>query len=154
MVTTAVTGGSAAHTGRFAIWISRFPLIVATIIFTAISAKFLIDPVHSAAARGILLSSNEGITGGRVGLGGFPLAFAIITLGCLVSRRRILAGLYMVLTVVGIVLIVRVVGMVVDSSARQSVHVLIPEIVLLALSLIALSVELRRQERETGLLAT
>ena len=155
MVTTAynVSGGPAAHSGRVAIWISRFPLIAATFIFTAISSKFLIDPVHSAAQRGILLSSNEGITVGRVGLGGFPLAFAIITLACLVSRRRILAGLYMLLTVVGIVLIVRIVGMVVDSSVRESVHLLIPEIVLLTLSLIALGVELRRRERETGALS-
>jgi len=152
MVTTAynVSGGPAAHSGRFAIWISRFPLIAATFIFTAISSKFLIDPVHSAAQRGILLSSNEGITVGRVGLGGFPLAFAIIILACLLSKRRILAGLYMLLTVVGIVLIVRVVGMVVDSSVKESVHLLIPEIVLLTLSLIALGVELKRRGRETG----
>ena len=155
MVTTAynVSGGPAAHSGRFAIWISRFPLIAATFIFTAISSKFLIDPVHSAAQRGILLSSNEGITVGRVGLGGFPLAFAIIILACLLSKRRILAGLYMLLTVVGIVLIVRVVGMVVDSSVKESVHLLIPEIVLLIISLIALGVELKRRGRKTGALS-
>ena len=67
---------SAASSGSFTIWVSRFPLIAATAIFTAISTKFLLDPVHSAAARGIVFSSNGGITVGRVGFGAFPLAFA------------------------------------------------------------------------------
>ena len=90
MVTTArnYPGESASRSGNFAIWVSRFPLIAATAIFTAISTRFLLDPVHSAAARGIVFSSNGGITVARVGFGAFPLAFAIILLTCLVSRAE------------------------------------------------------------------
>ena len=150
MVTTArnFSGESAEGSGRFAIWVSRFPLIAATFIFTAISAKFILDPVHSAAARGVLFSTGEGITVGRVGFGAFPLTFAIITLSCLISKRRILGGLYMLLALVSVVLVVRVAGMFVDNSVKENVHVLIPEIVLLVVSLIAITVERRRRDRE------
>ena len=139
---------STASSGGFTIWVSRFPLIAATAIFTAISTKFLFDPVHSAAARGIVFSSNGGITVGRVGFGGFPLAFALILLACLVSRRRILAGIYMVLTIDIVALLVRIIGMVIDNSVKENIPVLVPETLLLIVSLIALNVELRRRRKE------
>jgi hypothetical protein len=139
---------SAAGSGRFLIWVSRFPLIAATAIFTAISVRFLLDPVRAAAARGIVFSSNGGITVGRVGFGGFPLAFALILLACLISRRRILAGIYMVLTIDIVALLVRIIGMVIDNSVKENIPVLVPETVLLLVSLIALNVELRRRRQE------
>jgi hypothetical protein len=150
MVTTArdYPGESASKSGNFSIWVSRFPLMAAVAIFTAISTRFLLDPVHSAAARGIVFSSNGGITVGRVGFGAFPLAFAIILLACLVSRRRILAGIYMVLTIDAVALVVRVIGMVIDNSVKENIPVLAPEIVLLIVSLIALNVELLRRKKE------
>lgn len=150
MVTTArdYPGESASKSGNFSIWVSRFPLMAATAIFAAISTKFLLDPVHSAAARGIVFSSNGGITVGRVGFGAFPLAFAIILLACLVSRRRILAGIYMVLTIDAVALVVRIIGMMIDNSVKENIPVLVPETVLLIVSLIALNVELLRRKKE------
>ncbi|HZI55371.1 MAG TPA: hypothetical protein VFF39_01285 [Verrucomicrobiae bacterium] len=136
---------------RFAPWISRLPLVAATIIFTAISSKFLIDPVHTAAERGIIFASGVGITIGRIGFGAFPLAFAIITLSCLISKQRLLAGIYIVLTVVTIALLVRVAGMIADNSVKESMRVLIPEIVLMVISVVALSVELRRRHYEPAI---
>src|SRR5262245_40581998 len=100
---------------RFAGWITRFPLVVATLLFTAIAAKFLFDPVHSAGAQGISFTQGVGITVARIGFGAFPLAFAIITLGCLVSKNRLLTGLYIVFTVVTVALLVRIFGMVADN---------------------------------------
>lgn len=139
---------SPASFPRFAIWISRVPLVLATIIFTGISLKYLFDPVRTAGQNGISFTSGVGITMGRIGFGAFPLAFAVITLSCLISMRRTLTGLYVVLTVIGAVFAVRVVGMLVDNSVKGNVHLLVPEIVLLALSYIGISIELRRRRHE------
>lgn len=133
---------------RFAIWISRFPLVIATVIFTGISLKYLFDPVRTAAESGMAFNSGLAITTGRIGFGAFPLAFAVITLSCLISRRRVLAGLYVVLTVIGAVFAVRVVGMLIDNSVKGNVRLLMPEIVLLLLSSLGLSIELRRRRHE------
>lgn len=131
--------------GRFGIWVSRLPLIAITAIFTIISAKFLISPVQSAAAQGISFNSGVGVTVARIGFGAFPLAFALITLSCLISRRRLLAGIYIVLTLITVVLVVRVFGMIADNSVKESMPVLVPEIVLGVLSIIALNLEKRRR---------
>jgi fucose permease len=133
---------------RFAPWISRFPLVAATFIFTAIASKFLFDPVHTAAVQGISFASGVGITVARIGFGAFPLAFAIITLSCLVSKRRILTGIYIVLTVISVALLVRIFGMIADNSVKESMQVLVPEIVLLVISVVALNVEVRRRRHE------
>lgn len=132
-----------ASFARFAGWISRFPLVIATFLFTAIASKFLFDPVHSAAMQGVSLVSGLGITTARIGFGAFPLAFAVITLSCLVSRSRLLTGIYIVLTVFSVVLLVRVFGMIADNSVKENIHVLVPEIVLTLISGVALKVELR-----------
>lgn len=133
------------QSGRFGIWVSRLPLIAVTAIFMIISAKFLISPVQSAATRGISFNSGVGVTVARIGFGAFPLAFALITLSCLVSRRRLLAGLYIVLTLITVVLVVRVFGMIADNSVKESMPVLAPEIVLGFLSIVALNLEKRRR---------
>lgn len=135
---------------RFAPWISRFPLVAATLIFAAISSKFLIDPVQAAGARGIVFASGAGMTTVRIGFGAFPLAFAIITASCLIAKRRLLAGIYILLTVLAVAIFVRVGGMIADSSAKENMRLLVPEIVLLVISLVALNVELRRRRYEPG----
>lgn len=145
------TSEKAKNSSRFATWITRFPLVAVMILFTLIGAKFGFTPVHSAGARGILFSSGEGITTGRVGLGAFPLAFAIITLTCLVSRKRVLIGLYNILILIGTLLAFRIFGMFADNSVKENMRVLAPEIVLLVLSFIALSVERRRRRSESDI---
>lgn len=140
----------AASSSRIGIWVSRIPLVLATLIFTAISMRFIIAPVQSAAAQGIVFNSAVGITVARIGFGAFPLAFAIITLSCLISKPRLLAGIYIVLTVIGVALVVRVFGMLADNSVKESMKVLTPEVVMLILSLIALNVEKRRRSIEAS----
>ena len=132
---------------RIAPIVSRVPLIMLTGIFTLISVRYLLRPVQEAAAVGITFSSPGGITVARVGFAGFPLAFAILALACLVSSRRLLAGLYMALTLDSVVMAVRVFGILLDHST-QSAHLLIPEAVLLVLSLIAIRLEAARRHRE------
>lgn len=135
----------AINSSRFGIWISRLPLIAVTAIFTVISARFLINPVSSAAAQGISFSSSAGVTEVRIGFAAFPLAFAIILLSCLVSRQRLLAGIYIVLTVLTVAIAVRVFGMMIDNSVKEGLPVLAPEIVLGAISLVGLNLEKRRR---------
>lgn len=132
---------------RIAQIVSRVPLIMLTGIFTLISVRYLLRPVQEAAAVGITFSSPGGITVARVGFAGFPLAFAILALACLVSSRRLLAGLYMALTLDSVVMAVRAVGILLDHST-QSAHLFIPEAVLLVLSLIAIRLEAARRHRE------
>lgn len=134
----------------FGIWISRLPLIAVTAIFTVIGLKFLISPVSSAAAQGISFTSNVGITVARIGFSAFPLAFAIITLSCLVSKQRLLTGLYIVVTVIAVALVVRVFGMIVDNSVKESMHVLAPEVVVGVLSVVGLNLEKNRRRLQTA----
>jgi hypothetical protein len=118
----------------------RAPLVMMTAIFTLISVRYLVRPVQEAAAVGISFTSPGGIAVARVGFAGFPLAFAILAFTCLISTRRLLAGLYMVLTLVSVVIAVRIFGIVLDHST-QSARLLIPEAVLLVLSVVAIRLE-------------
>ena len=122
----------------------RAPLVMMTAIFTLISVRYLIRPVEEAAAVGISFTSPNGITIARVGFAGFPLAFAILAFTCLISTRRLLRGLYMVCTLVSVVIAVRIFGILLDHST-QSAHLLIPEAVLLILSMIAIRLEESRR---------
>jgi hypothetical protein len=119
-----------------------------TVIFTLISLRYLTDPVRAAAAAGISFTSPGGITVARVGFAAFPLSFAILALSCLTSPRRLLAGLYMVVTVVCVVMAVRIFGILLDHSASESARLLVPETVLLALSVVAIRLESGRLRRE------
>jgi len=84
----------------FSPWISRVILLLPTTIFLLISLRTIADPAGSTEEQGISLNSPLGYTILRVGFGGFPLAFAIIVLACLVSTRRLLTGLSFVATLV------------------------------------------------------
>jgi hypothetical protein len=132
-------------TSRIAAVLRRAPLVMVTVIFTLISVRYLANPVQGAAAAGISFTSPGGITSARVGFAGFPLAFAILTVICLVSERRLLAGLYMVLTLDTVVIGVRIFGLILDHSAAESARLLLPEGVLLTLSIIAIHLERARR---------
>ncbi|MBZ5683202.1 MAG: hypothetical protein LAO24_24185 [Acidobacteriia bacterium] len=133
---------------RVSVILRRAPLVMVTMIFTLISLRYLADPVRAAAAAGISLTSPGGITVARVGFAGFPLSFAILAFTCLISTRRLLAGLYMVLTVVAVVTAVRILGILLDHSASESARLLAPESVLLTLSVIAIRLESSRRRAE------
>ena len=128
-------------------WLSRFVLLAATIIFSLIAVKYLTNPVATAAAFKISLGSPAAVTNMRVGFGAFPLGFALITLGCLVSARRHLAGLWFVMTIIGAATAGRILGIVVDGPAHESLAVLRPEMVLLTLSSVGLGLEVRQRKQ-------
>ncbi len=131
---------------RIAVWLSRFVLLFATIVFSAISVKYLGNPVGTTAPFKITLGSAAAITNMRVGFGAFPLGFALITFSCLLRRRHI-EGLYCVMTIVGVATAARTLGIVVDGAASESFKVLLPEVAMLTLSILGLFLELGQRRR-------
>jgi|SRR5690242_12066547 hypothetical protein len=133
---------------KFVPWLTRLLLLPPTIIFTLIAARHIARPVQAAAAEGISLNSPLGITITRVGLGGFPLGCAIFTFFCLLSTRRILTGLLFVWNMVGVLLGVRVIGILADGTARQNLRLVGAEIGLLTIVTIGILLELalRREQ--------
>src|SRR5205814_9945988 len=127
----------------------RVPLRMLTVFFTPMRLRYLAMPVQAAAAVGISFTSPVGITVARVGFAGFPVAFAILAFTSVTSKRRLIAGLYMVLTLSIVVIAVRIFGIVLDHST-ESARLLIPDAVLLVLSLVGIQLERRRRQQETS----
>jgi Domain of unknown function (DUF4345) len=132
---------------RAAPWWSRLLLLLATVLFFLIGFKYLENPVDKAAADSIVLGSVMAISRVRVGFGGFPLALSLILLGCLLSRRRVLAGLVVLATTVGVITLARLVGIAVDGPAEEAVRLLCVEIVLFSLSVASIFLERARLRR-------
>lgn len=130
---------------RFVPWFSRVVLFLATALFTVIAVRYVGNPIGTTAPFKISLGSVAAVTNMRVGFGAFPLGFAVVTLACLVSTRRHLAGLWFLVTIVAMVTAVRILGIVVDGPAEDSLKVLRPEVVLLLLSSAGLRLELGRR---------
>lgn len=122
-------------------------MIGLTVVLSLIAFRYLTNPVQAASAAGIAFTSPGGITVARVGFAGFPLAFAVFFLSCLVSQRRILTGLRTELTLLGIVMGVRMLGMAVAHSA-ETANLLVPEAAMAALCIIAIRLEMSRRKRE------
>ena len=133
---------------RIAAVLRRAPLVMSTVIFTLVGFRYLLDPIHAAAAQGISLNSPRGVTVARIGFTAFPLSFAILAFSCLISTDRLLAGLYMVLIVIGVVTAMRILGIVLDHSAAETTRLLAPEFVLLTLSVIAIRLESARRRAQ------
>ena len=143
MGTSANGHAAGAESGRN-FWLSnvlrRAPLIMMAVIFTMISFRYLFRLTHSAAAAGISFTSPGGIIIARIGFGAFPLSIAILAFASLLSARWRLAGLFMTLTVDSVVIAVRLLGFLLDHSSATA-GLLIPEFVLLALSINAIRLE-------------
>jgi hypothetical protein len=120
-------------------WFGGVIVFAATAILVMISQKFLFDSTAQAAARGITLSTPLGVTIARVGFGGFPLASAIITATSLFTGR-IRRGLWFIVILFGTVLAVRVVSAATNGSFAENVPLIIPEVVFVGLSIIALAI--------------
>jgi hypothetical protein len=125
-------------------WISRLIILAAAGLFTAISLKFILDPQGSAAASGITIEPGLAYTSTRTGFGGFPLGFALILLFCLLSSRRLLAGLAFIATVTAVILLVRVYAAAADNTFAASAYLLAPEIVITTISLLGVWLEWSR----------
>jgi len=132
---------------RAAPWVPRILLLLATVLFFRIGFRYLDDPVNKAAADSIVLGSVMAISRVRVGFGGFPLALSLILFGCLLSQKRLLTGLTVLATTVGVVTVARLVGIAIDGPADEALKLLRVEIVLLALSVAAIFLERARLRR-------
>jgi hypothetical protein len=130
---------------RFAPWISRLVLGVVTLIFLMIGLRFLHDPVAAAGALGVTISRGLATTTLRVGLGAFPLAFAIIVASCLRSQRSLPRGLAIVTVMIGTALVVRAYGIVADDTGIASRHVLTAEAIVFGLATFAMAAEAARR---------
>ena len=133
---------------RLVPWLTRLLLLAAAALFFMIGMKYLGNPVKHAAADSITLGSVMAISRMRVGFGGFPLALSIILLGCAISRARVLTGLVVLATTVAVVTAARLVGIAVDGPAKEAIHLLRVEVILLVLAVA--SVLLERAQRRRG----
>jgi hypothetical protein len=132
---------------RAAPWLSRLALGAAAFVLAMIARKFIVDPVGAAAASKISLGSALAVTNMRASFGAFPLGCALVAAGALTSRRRHLAGLATVASVIGAALAVRIYGVLIDATFRESRVVLAAEAGLLILALVAIAAELKGRER-------
>jgi hypothetical protein len=135
---------------RHTIWFSRIVLLAATVLFTMIAVRGLFDPVGSSAVHAISLGSPAGITVARVGFGGFPLAFALILLACLLAERRLVTGLAILAVVAIVVTGARLLGLALDGPAPFTLHVLKPEVALIVASTTAFLLERRRRQHASA----
>jgi hypothetical protein len=135
---------------RVAPWLSRLIILAVAGLFTMISFKFVMDPQQAAANAGIVLQPGVGFTNTRAGFGGFPLGFAVILVFCLFSSRRLLAAMASIATIAAVILAVRLYGAIQDGTLSQSAHILIPEVVLLAISLLGVLMETKRRRHHSA----
>ena len=144
--TMVVSAGGARGFWGYARWFERFILAVPTLLFMRIGWKYVSDPQQVAAGSGMILGSAAAVTDTRA-VGAIFLALAIVTLVSMLSTRRLFAGLALVAIVVGFVTVARILGVLVDGAASETVFKLIPELVLLPLSVVGIFIELGRQRR-------
>lgn len=134
---------------RYAHRVARFFLVVPAALFIVIGWKYLSGPVQIAAGSQITLGSPAAVTDMRAE-GALFLALAALLSFSLASSRRVLAGLVLLATVIVFVTASRILGIIVDGAAPESIFKLVPEIVLLVLSILGLLVERGRRRRLRG----
>jgi fucose permease len=133
---------------RTVIWFDRFVVAAAAFVMTMIALRNLRDPIGATVPLDIALNSPSAVTIVRVGFGGFPLGFAVALFACLIATRRLLAGMLLVLAVVGAATIARVQGLLLDGATPYNLQLLRPELVMVALSVAGVALELGRRYRE------
>jgi hypothetical protein len=127
------------------LWFNRVVLSAGTLLMGLIGVRGLFDPVGSSAQHAITLGSAAGVTVARVGFGGFPMAVAIILLGCVVADRRLLTGLAVLAVVAVVITAARVLGLALDGAASFTIRVLKPEFALIVASTTGFLLERRRR---------
>lgn len=150
----AGASGARVETGlaRFAPWIGRLVLAVASVIFTMIGLRYIIDPAGSSAKTGVALHTALSYAITRVGFGAFPLAFALFSFTCLLSRRRLFEGVRVIATLAATVIAVRLYSTVAEGFAKESAVLFIPEVILLLLAVSALVLDAaQRRQLESGI---
>ena len=127
-------------------WISRAILAAPALLFASIAFKYLATPLAVAAQSGMVLASSSAITDLRVE-GGLFAALAGALVYCLLATRRHLAGLGLLATVIAPVTAARILGLIADGAASETIVKLRPELGLTVLAIGALALELRRRGR-------
>jgi hypothetical protein len=110
-----------------------------------VGVRNLAHPEVQAAERGLVFTNPLGATIYRVGFAGFPLGCAAFFAYCLGANRRTLTGLIFSALFNGVVLAVRIFGMAVDSTVQQSSALVKGEIVVVAISLVGITIEIGRR---------
>ena len=129
----------------WAIWVSRAILAAPTFLFASIAFKFLATPLEVAAQSGMVLATSSAVTDLRVE-GGLFAALAGALVFCLATGRR-LAGLGLLAAVIAPVTAARILGLIADGAASETIVKLRPELVLTVLAIGGLALELRRRRR-------
>jgi hypothetical protein len=130
---------------KFSPWISKVILLPPSAILTMVGVRNVAHPEEQAAERGIAFTNPLGGTIYRVGFAGFPLGCAAFIAYCLAANRRTLTGLIFSAVFNGAVLAVRIFGMAIDSTVQQSLPLVKGEIVVVAISLVGITVEIGRR---------
>jgi hypothetical protein len=126
-------------------WVNRLFLIAPLAIFTLLTIRIISDPVGSAFAHGMSLDSPVGLTNYRAGNGGIFLGFVLITVWCLISTHKHVAGLSFIATIMGAVLGLRAVSAIADATLSDQIRLLIAEAVFLTLSVAGILLEMARR---------
>jgi Domain of unknown function (DUF4345) len=128
---------------RQSLWFNRVVLAGATLLFSLIGVRYIVDPVSEVAPHAITLGSPEAITMMRVS-GAVFVGLAAVLFMSLVSDRRLRGGIAVLALVSIAVTAVRLFGLVVDGAGPFTLKVLKPEIALVLLSTLGFLFETRR----------
>src|SRR5260370_31175107 len=77
-------------------------------------------------------------------MGGFPLDFAAILWFGLPSSRRLLSAFAFIASVAAVILMIRLYSAAYDGTFAESMHIVVPEVAILMVSLIGIRLERRR----------
>jgi hypothetical protein len=122
------------------IWYNRLLISLVTILFISLGMRYSFHTVESAKEAGIAIETAMGIAAGRANLGGWPFAFALILISCLISKNNLLIGIRIVFITFLVITLMRGIGYVIEGVAPF----IVPEIVVAILSGIGLFLEARR----------
>jgi len=128
---------------RHSVWFSRLVLAGATVLFSLVGIRYVVDPIGAVAPHHIALGSNEAVTIIRVS-GGVFLGVAGVLLACIISKRRLRAGTGVLAVVSLAVTVARLIGLAIDGPAPFTLQVLKPEIALVLLSTLGFVAETGR----------
>ena len=131
---------------RWATLFSRLVLAAATLVFTMIGVRYVLNPAGAAAATGAVLNTPLALTTTRVGFGALPLAIAVFALLSLWSSSMLRAGVRLVAIVISSAILVRAIGMIADGAVPASSRLFVPETVILVFALTGLF--LQRKARQ------
>jgi hypothetical protein len=130
------------------IWFGRLVLAGSALLFTRIGLGTVLGPVAEAGRTHTTLGSPDAITVVRVE-GGIFVGIAVVLAYCLISERRLLAGLAFLATLAVAVMGARLIGLALDGPGPFTLMVLKPEVALVVLSGCAVLLERRRTTHTT-----